>query len=1070
MTDLTSVNNKIKRVWTDWRIVDAIGNGTYGEIYSAVLEGDQSCEAAVKVITVPKNEADALNVDDTQAFARITEEYTAIAKAVESELERMSLMKNVPSAACPEEYAVVRSENGLGYDILIRMEKLMPISGRFTEKEAVKLAIDICMALEAAEKAGIVHGNIKPSNIFSTDVGTYKLGDFGLASVLGAAVSDKTVYIDTPKYAAPELAGDTGADCRSDIYSLGKVLYELLPEAVSPCLADVLKKACAENPGERYTSAAELKQALVNVYTALMFGRAGGNAPDPMITEVFDISDSGDTDYAYEKQLEASAAVQSHFEDDFELNEYSAAFEEAYDAEDAFEPVKPKKTEKKVSVATIVLLIILALLLALIIVFGAVTLVKIFTPVPGDEVTEETEVLSQLAYLTVDVLPEKLEYRLEEPIDLDGLVLYAHYDDGTYIELTDGFTFSPKLAEYAGTNEITLMYGDLFVTFDVEVSGAALSVLTVVEPPEKSVFSVGEEYDFTGLVLEAAYSDGQTALITDNFSIVPAVADELGERTVKVSYGSKSVSIPVTVTESNIKALVIKSLPSRLNYFLGEKLDTSGMRLNVTRANGEIVTIGTGFTVSPSIFTDRGTQEVTITYGDKTVSFNVQVEGAVVNNIAIASMPEKTSYFVGESLITDGLAVKEVYTDGTTKRITSGFTVSPTVLSSEGKQKITVRYNGMKTTFSVSVSGVAISSVAVKTNPLKLDYVEGDTIDLTGLTLSAVYSNGVSETVSVENVTVSPTVLTTAGFTPITVNYSGLTAIFYVNVTEPIAVSGICDGTVSWELKRGTLTVSGTGEIGNYGYMNTPFSDYAGSITSVVVENGIISVGDYAFSGLSMQKITLPDTLKNVSATAFYGCTSLAEISVSSANRQLKSSGGILYSKDMTKLLAYPAAKSDTSYETPSTVTTVGGYEIFRGTALREIILGESVYSISPNAFSGASKLEKISVRSRNSILVSVDNVLFTKNMNELICYPAAKSETAYTIPNTVKYIRDYAFKDCVSLKSLVLPASIKRMGDYAFSGCKALSEVSYPLAEKDFTGIAVGSGNESLTNNVKFN
>ncbi len=1072
MTDLTSVNLKIQRIWKDWQAVEFLGAGTYGEVYRCVFKGDENCEAVVKIITVPKNEADAADFDDSELKARIAQGYSDEAQALRESLAKAATLNNAADIVNIEDYAVSPSENGIGYDALIRMEKLVPISqmSAFDEREGVKVGIDVCTALEEAYKSGVIHGNIKPGNIFATEFGTYKLGDFGLADVLDVSASDKTVYIGAPKFVAPELAKGYEKGILSDIYSLGMVLYEILPEAVCPELADVLKKACAENPYKRFSDAAEFKQALVNVYTALMFNTATANlSANAGITEVFDLHGGADSETAYEEQLASSAAVLSHVEDDFDIDEYSAAFDNDDGPIMVYYNPAEKKPRKEIKTSTIILLAILGLLLLGIIALGAAKIIGALTSdSPGGDLPETEMVNVQL--LTIDSLPAKLEYRLEEPIDLEGLVLTAHYSDGTSKTLTEGFIVSPKCAEYAGKNEITLMYGDIYVTFNVNVSGARLNMLTMLSPPRKTVYAIGEEYDFGGLTLLASYDDGEEIQVSEGFVYDSSVADELGDKVVKVFYGTKSVDISVSVVETSVKAMVIKTLPSRLNYFIGESLDVSGMRLNVTRNNGDMTTVSTGFTVSPEVFTEKGTQTVTITYGDKSVSFDVDVDGALLNNIEIASMPKKTSYFAGETLITDGLAINEVYTDGTVKKVTTGFAVSPKVLSGNGNQYITVSYNGKKTGFNVSVKGVGVTELSVKTNPTKLDYTEGETIDVSGLTLSVIYSDGVLETVSAENVTVSPTVFESAGFCPVTVSYKGVSTVFYVNVAEPVTLNGTCGNSVKWTLKQGVLTISGQGYMDDYEYGKAPWAGYESAISSVVIENGVVSVGDYAFSGTAVKKITIPDSVNSIPDTALYSCTLLSEISVSSGNRQYKSSGGILYSKDMTKLLAYPAAKSDTTYIIPDTVTTIGGYEIFSGCGLREITIGESVYSIATGAFSGADKLEKIGVRSRNKMLTAVDGVLFSKNMSELICYPAVKAGESYTIPDTVRYIRAGAFRNAGMLESLFVPESVKQVGDYAFDGCGSLSEVSYALGKNNFEDITIGAGNEAFTDNVEYN
>ena len=183
-------------------------------------------------------------------------------------------------------------ETGFGCDLLIRMELLTDLRSEieaehsFNQDEILKIGRDVCTALVLCHGKNILHRDIKPENIFYNEDGNYKLGDFGVSRILSAApMSKASTSVCTPEYAAPEqLSGKY--DTRVDIYSLGLVLYELsngnlLPFAASsyitdaevqkrmlgtplpaPCnaskaFADVILKACAFHPGDRYQTAEE---------------------------------------------------------------------------------------------------------------------------------------------------------------------------------------------------------------------------------------------------------------------------------------------------------------------------------------------------------------------------------------------------------------------------------------------------------------------------------------------------------------------------------------------------------------------------------------------------------------------------------------------------------------------------------------------------------------------------------------------------------------------------------------------------------------------------------------------
>lgn len=290
----------------DWTIEKSIGEGAFGKVYKIVRkEFGHTYEAALKVMEIPHSQAEVDSLlNEGFSEQEMDEYFRSMVEDIVDEFTLMSKLKGNSNIVSYEDHAVVRKEDGYGWRIYIRMELLTGLfshakSVDLTNKDVIQLGIDICKALEVCQKYNIIHRDIKPENIFISDVGTYKLGDFGIARELEKTSSGLSKK-GTRSYMAPEVYKGLEYNSTVDIYSLGIVLYRFLndnrlpflppmPERIrysdkeaadvmrmsgqsmpvpvhaSSELARIILKACEYVPSERYGSAKEMREELEKV-------------------------------------------------------------------------------------------------------------------------------------------------------------------------------------------------------------------------------------------------------------------------------------------------------------------------------------------------------------------------------------------------------------------------------------------------------------------------------------------------------------------------------------------------------------------------------------------------------------------------------------------------------------------------------------------------------------------------------------------------------------------------------------------------------------------------------------
>lgn len=259
------------------------------------------------------------------------------------------------------------------------------------------------------------------------------------------------------------------------------------------------------------------------------------------------------------------------------------------------------------------------------------------------------------------------------------------------------------------------------------------------------------------------------------------------------------------------------------------------------------------------------------------------------------------------------------------------------------------------------------------------------------------------------------------------------------------------------------------------------------NLTSVTFPNSVTSIGYAAFSDCcSLTSVTIGNRVTSIGGKAFSGCTELTAITVAALNSVYSSLDGVVFNKDQTLLILYPAGRAGsytipdgvsgvygesgcfmgfcwwfgafsgcsklTRITIPDSVTTIGDAAFEACTGLTNAAIGDSVTLIGRWAFSGCTSLTCVTIPSN---VTSIGHAAFY-GCSSLIsltipdsvtsigagAFELCTSLTDVTIPDSVTSIEDAAFSGCASLTSVAIPNSVTSIGGWAFRGCSSMSSV----------------------------
>ncbi len=273
--------------------------------------------------------------------------------------------------------------------------------------------------------------------------------------------------------------------------------------------------------------------------------------------------------------------------------------------------------------------------------------------------------------------------------------------------------------------------------------------------------------------------------------------------------------------------------------------------------------------------------------------------------------------------------------------------------------------------------------------------------------------------------------------------------------------------------------------VGAYAFQNCT------ALTEVTLREGLLKLDNSCFYGCAALKdLDLPNSLTTLGNSVFRGCaslnrvvigpaveqignfivldvTGLTQITVSAENGHFIAVDGILYTKDMKRLISVPNAWHGGVLSIPEGVETIAAGALqgcegitavtlpaslrvienhsFRRTGIHTVTIPAGVTEIQSSAFANIVGLTEIRVEAGSADFKALSGILFSADGKKLIQYPAGRSGSSYTVPTGVTELDEQTFFGCVNLESVTIPEGVTALGTYAFSDSPRLRTVSLP-------------------------
>lgn len=525
-----------------------------------------------------------------------------------------------------------------------------------------------------------------------------------------------------------------------------------------------------------------------------------------------------------------------------------------------------------------------------------------------------------IASISVSKMPDKTMYYQKEFFDKTGLEISGTTSTGETVSVTD-YELSGFDSSSAGAKTITVTASGKTTTFEITVSEASITAISVTTMPTKTNYHIGKEFDSTGIVVTATASDGNTIDVTKDCTYSGFDSSSPKQCEITVHYGSFTCEFEVAIMQPES----ISDIVSYNNvYFVGDTTSLSVRSITVKYSDGPEI-VKSGYTVDNTLVTEAGQIPINVNYFNVVGTKNVTVYDSFSVHIGSPNHEDVTAEFNLDAntlsisgtgkitilhensehlIVPDSLfkrCVKIIFSDGITE-ISDGFgyqfeslthiKLGNTITSIAGGNFTT--FLGTKLEFPASLKAIQGGTFSSCPNLTEIVFHEGlqeiqggtlngfQSLDSVVFPLSLnLLSSGAFAGATINNVEI--------GSSDSTINSSGI----YIPSCKNLMIrGGTIDGTGGTKalsiLENLTLksTVKFTGAsqftpcfyalktvtIEN-GIAEIPTSCFAScsKITEIAIPASVTNIGDNAFSGTSLKNLVIPDGVQTIGTQAFYG-------------------------------------------------------------------------------------------------------------------------------------------------------------------------------------------------------